>query len=52
MEVVDGGLLEAPVRVLLLCELGARCNSRVMQNPLKVPAICEAPGNAYSPNGI
>ncbi len=52
MKVVDGGLLEAVVCVLLLCEPRAWRNGRVMQPPLKVPTVCEAPCNAYSPNSI
>ena len=52
MEVVDGGLLDALVCVLLLSEPLPRRNGRVVQHPLEVPAICKASRNPYSPDGI
>lgn len=52
MEMVDGGLLNAFISVLLLGELSAGRNGRVMQLSFKVPSVCEAPGNAYSSNSI
>ena len=52
MKVINGGLLEALVCVLLLVKPCARRNVWIMQHSLKVTSICEAPGNAYSTNGI
>jgi hypothetical protein len=52
VEVIDGGLLKALICVLLLVKPCARCDVWIMQHPLEVTSIREAPGNAYSTNGI